>query len=220
MAAIGLYDYCTAKGEKMRLILLMAIAFVSLYAGKYDKVKITPDISYVYVYHKGKAVKVHRIQDVKHKLTGEYAKTYRPGHHIQPIRLMEGLATIGEVEVVKFMKEKVNKKEGLIIDARTRDAYAKESIPSAVNIPADIRNNDQAMDKIFKSLGMEKRTDGSWNSRRAMELVIYGDGLWCEKSSEMIKNFVSRGYPTGKLFYYRGGFQMWKIPGFTTVRNE
>ena len=43
-------------------------------AGKYDKVKITPEMAYIYVYHKGKAVKVHRIQDTKHKLTGEYAR--------------------------------------------------------------------------------------------------------------------------------------------------
>ncbi len=27
------------------------------------------------------------------------------------------------------------------------------------------------------------------------------------------------GYPPEKLLYYRGGFQMWKILGFTTVTN-
>jgi len=202
-----------------RILLLTIITLVSLQAGKYDKVKITPDISYIYVYHKGKVVKVHRIQDTRHKLTGEYAKTYRPGQYIQPIRLIKGVATIGEVEVIKFMKEKVNKKKGLIIDARSRELYTKESIPSALNIPSNIGENREAMDKIFQSLGMKRGIGGSWEGQRAMELIIYCDGLWCKKSSNLIKSFISNGYPADKLFYYRGGFQMWKILGFTTVRN-
>ncbi|MDM5271255.1 rhodanese-like domain-containing protein [Sulfurovum sp. zt1-1] len=204
---------------KFRLLLAVLTAAVTLYAGQYDKVKITPDMSYVYIYHKGKAVKVHRIQDTKHKLTGEYAKTYRPGQYIQPINLKNGVQTIGEVEVLKFMKAKVNEQQGMLIDVRDREHYKKESIPSAVNIPAKIRQNDIAMNKIFKSLGMEQRDDGSWDASRAMDLVIYCDGIWCKKSTEMIGTLLDRGYPAEKISYYRGGFQMWKILGFTTVRN-
>lgn len=204
---------------KFRLLWAVLTAASTLYAGQYDKVKITPDMSYVYVYHKGKAVKVHRIQDTKQKLTGEYAKTYRPGTYIQPINLKNGVQTIGEVEVLRFIKEKVNKKKGVLIDVRDREHYKKESIPSAVNIPAKIRQNDIAMNKILKSLGVKQHSDGTWNTDRAMELVIYCDGLWCKKSTEMIETLLKRGYPSEKISYYRGGFQMWKILGFTTVRN-
>jgi len=207
----------------MRRLVLLLVAVVSMtnfVAAKYDKVKITPDTSYIYVYHKGKVVKVHRIQDTKHKLTGEYAKTYRPKHYIQPIKLMDGIATIGEVEVLKFMKDKVNNKKGLIIDTRDRVRYNKESIPSAVNIPATIRDKTKVMEQIFFSLGMKKSNDGSWNFSKVMELVVYCDGLWCRKSPDMIKTLVDLGYPTDKIYYYRGGFQMWKILGFTTVRNQ
>ena len=45
----------------MKIVISMLTLIAALYAGQYDKVKITPLISYVYVYHKGKAVKVHRI---------------------------------------------------------------------------------------------------------------------------------------------------------------
>jgi rhodanese-related sulfurtransferase len=205
---------------KLRYLLLAAItAMTALQAETYNKVKITPDISYIYIYHKGKAVKTHRIQDTRHKLTGEYAKTYRPGTYIQPINLKNGVQTVGEVEVLQFMKNKVNKKRGLILDVRDRAKYAKESLPSAVNIPVKIGKNSGAMKKIFKSLGMVELGDGSWNDRRAMELVVYCDGLWCKKSVEMINILLEHGYPADKIFYYRGGFQMWKILGFTTVKN-
>jgi rhodanese-related sulfurtransferase len=188
-------------------------------AGRYDKVKITPEISYIYVYHKGKAVKIHRIQDTKNKLTGEYAKTYRPGQDIQPISLKNGVKTIGEVELLKFLKEKVNKKKGLLVDLRSREYYKKESIPGAVNIPFKIINNHEKMEKIIKVLGAKRLADGTLDTTHARTVTFYCHGLWCGKSSEFIKAFLKLGYPADKILYYRGGFQMWKILGFTTVTN-
>jgi rhodanese-related sulfurtransferase len=206
---------------KTKLLLTTGLLYMTvMHAGEFDTVKITPDMSSVFVYHKSKAVKVYRIQDTSHKLTGEYAKTYRPGTFIQPIVLNNGAKTIGEVEVLKFMKENVNKKKGLIIDVRDKEAYAGESIPSAVNIPVKIIKNDSAIHKIFESLGMSKNSDGSWSEHNAMNLVIYCDGLWCKKSTEMINILIQRGYPAEKILYYRGGFQMWKILGFTTIKNK
>ena len=65
----------------MRILALLLVWAVAASAGQFDKVKITPDISYIYVYHKGKAVKVHRTQDTKNKLTGEYAKIRSVSRH-------------------------------------------------------------------------------------------------------------------------------------------
>ena len=110
----------------MRIIALLLIGAVAASASKYDKVKITPDISYIYAYHKGKAVKVHRIQDTKNKLTGEYAKIFRPGKDIQPIKMHKDIKTIAEVEVLHFMRDKVNKKQGLLVDVRSKEEYQKE----------------------------------------------------------------------------------------------
>lgn len=204
----------------MKIIIAVCILMIGLYAGQYDKVKIAPDISYIYVYHKGKAVKVHRIQDTKNKLTGEYAKTYRPGQYIQPVKIDDTIKTIGEVELIDFMQKKVNKKRGLIIDVRSRQAYADEAIPSAVNIPLEVLDSPEAASKIFHALGMQKKRDGSWDGSQAMDLIIYCHGLWCRKSVDFINRLVSYGYPAKKILYYRGGFQMWKILGFTTVKNS
>jgi len=205
----------------MRYITLLLALIVSIAsAGKYDKVKITPDMAYIYVYHKGKAVKVHRIQDTKHKLTGEYANIYRPGKYIQPIKMHQDVKTVGEVEILKFMKTKVNKKKGLLVDLRPKRDYQRESIPSAVNIPASVKNNKAKVEKILRVLGAKRLNDGSLDTSKVLEVAFYCNGLWCDKSSDFIKAFLDLGYPADKMLYYRGGFQMWKILGFTTVTNK
>ena len=223
MATSGTYDYNTQEGGlKMKILLMILSIAMLLNAGKYDKVKITPEISYVLVYHNGKSVKVHRIQNIKHRLTGEYAKISRPcpGQCIQPISMGSDINTIGEVEVVKFLKSKVNGNKGLLIDVREKKQYNDETIPSSVNIPYSIHNDSEAMDKIFVALGMKKRVDESWDDAHALDLIFYCNGLWCAKSSSFIREFVDRGYPASRIGYYRGGFQMWKILGFTTVKAK
>ena len=204
----------------MRAITLLLVLMVSGYAGQYDKVKITPEISYIYVYHKGKAVKVHRIQNTKNKLTGEYASTYRPNQDIQPIKMHKDIQTIGEVELLYFMKNRVNKKKGILVDLRSKKAYKSESIPSAVNIPSQTKNNKIKVEKILEVLGAKRLADGSLDAGKAMDVAFYCNGLWCDKSSEFIETFLDLGYPADKMLYYRGGFQMWKILGFTTVTNR
>lgn len=203
----------------MRIVIALLMVVIGAYATPDMKVKISPSVAYIYVYHKGKAIKIQRIQDPQHKLTGEYAKTYRPGQYIQPIKLDNTIKTIGEIEVIDFMRNKVNRKKGLIIDVRNRTSFKKEAIPSAVNIPVGITDNREAMSKIFHSLGMKQKANGTWDSTNAMELLIYCGGLWCKKSQEFIKKIVGLGYPAEKIKYYRGGFQMWKILGLTTVKN-
>ncbi len=204
----------------MRKIILLLIATVYLSAGQYDKVKITPEMSYIYVYHKGKAVKVHRIQDIKHKLTGEYAKIYRPGRDIQPIKVHPKVDSIAEIELLHFMKDKGNTGKGILVDLRTKEMYKKESIPSAVSIPFKVKDNPEKMAKVMKIFGAVVANDGSWDMRNAMEIVFYCNGLWCDKPPRFIEIFLELGYPADKIAFYRGGFQMWKILGFTTVTNK
>jgi len=204
----------------MKIITLLLALAVAATAGQFDKVKITPDMAYIYVYHKGKAVKVHRIQDTKNKLTGEYAQVYRPGKSIQPIKMHTDVKTVGEVEILQFMKRKVNKKKGLLVDLRPKVDYKKESIPSAVNIPARVKDNKAKLERILKVLGAKRADDGTLDTSNALEVAFYCDGLWSDKSSDFIKVFLDLGYPADKILYYRGGFQMWKILGFTTVTNQ
>jgi len=204
----------------MRILAFILGCAVTLSAGQFDKVKITPDMAYIYVYHKGKAVKVHRIQNTKHKLTGEYAKIYRPGKAIQPIKMHDDIQTIGEVELLHFMQKKGNKRKGLVVDLRSKALYKKETIPSSVNIPAGIKDNKAKLEKVLKILGAKRTADGTLDTSRVMDIVFYDHGLWSDDTSEVIKTFLEVGYPADKILYYRGGIQMWKILGFTTVANK
>ena len=203
----------------MKKLILLLILTMGVGAGQFDKVKITPELSYIYVYHKGKAIKVHRIQDTKHKLTGEYAKQYRPGQDIQPIKMHKEIQTIGEVELLHFMKIKGNNKTGVLVDLRPRKAHNRESIPSSVNIPASTKDDKVKLEKILKVFGAKRLDDGSLDTSKVMQVAFYCNGLWCDKAPKFIKTFLELGYPAEKMLYYRGGFQMWKILGFTTVTN-
>ena len=201
----------------MKFLLSIILLTIALYSVNYNQVKITPELSYVHAYHKSSIIKIHRIQDTKHKLTGEYAITYKPMTYIQPIKI-KGIKTIGEVELLKFIKTKANKQRGLLIDARSKKAY-KKSIPSAINIPSEVMKNDSKVKKILSALGIKTKKDGSINSKQALSLVIYSHANWCDKAPNFIKILLENGYPANKILYYRGGIQMWKILGFTTIRN-
>ena len=218
MATPGVDHYST-QGAEMKYVVIICILITYVWAGQYDKVKITPTLSYMYVYHKVKAVKIHRIQDTAHKLTGEYAKQYRPNTEIQPIKMMQGIKTIGEIELLQFLQEKVNTKKGILIDVRTKKDYEAATIPSAVNIPYKTTQDREKMENIIHIFGLNRLESSEVDSSRAVDIAVFCHGLWCSKAPRFIQTLVALGYPKDKIFYYRGGMQMWKILGFTTVGN-
>jgi len=203
-----------------KIILSLLIFSIYSIAGKYDKVRISPDTSYIYVYHKGKAVKIHRIQDTKHKLVGEYTKLYRPNQYIQPVKLSKKIKTIAEIELLKFMEDKSNSKQGIVIDLRNKVQYKQESIPSASNIPFEIKDNPEKLKKVLAIFGAVRDENGKLDATNALDIAFHCDGLWSNKSAVIINEFIKLGYPANKIYYYRGGFQMWKILGLTTVSNN
>ena len=74
--------------------------------------------------------------------------------------------------------------------------------------------------KVFTLLGMIVNKDGSWNFSKAKELEIFDNGVWCDQSRRLIDGMLKYGYPSDKMYYYRSGFQGWKLLGLTTVVNK
>ncbi len=206
----------------IKLTLSIALLITTLVAGKYDKVKITKDMSHVLVYHKGRAVNIHRIQDVRNHLTGTYAKiSYAcPGKCIQPISFNDKIETVGEVEVIRFIKNEVNHNNGALIDARPREFYNRGTIPSSINIPFSLSTNTKAISSILEVLGVKKNSKGKLDTKKAIDILVYCNGPWCSKSKQLITALLKNGYPSDKIRYYRGGFQMWKSLGLTTVKTD
>jgi hypothetical protein len=207
---------------------LEILLLCSLFAGQNDDVNgkdiavwITKDTPYLYTYHKGQKIKVGRIQDSDNRLSDDYAKTSRacPPFCIHPTNVTKDVQTIGEVELIDFMKKKVSTVKGVIIDARLKSWFELETIPSAVNIPYPIMEsgNKKVIEKVFKILGMRLDSKGKWDFSKAKELVAFDNGVWCDQSTRLIKGMIKNGYPAKKIFSYRDGFQGWKLLGLTTV---
>ncbi len=188
------------------------------------KVKITKDIPYIDIDVMGNAVRIERIQDLNHKLTNSYSKTSRPcpPFCVQPFTPIKGIETIGEVELIDFLKNEVNNNTGIIIDARLPKWYQEGTIPGAINIPFPILNphkSKEYLEQVLSILGVEKK-DGKWDFSHAQKLVIFDNGPWCQQGNLAMKYLVEISYPKNKIKYYRGGMQFWQILGFNVLKQK
>lgn len=195
-----------------------------------DKVAvgITPDMASVDVMHKGKKTTISRNQDENNTVNPAFGKTSRkcPPFCIQPSTLAPGVETIGEVEVLGYLKKMADGDESiLVIDSRTPDWVKKGTIPGAVNIPWTTLNPAKGADPI--SIGEiltgqfgVKEQEGLWDYSGAKTLVMFCNGMWCGQSPNNILNLLKFGYPADKIKWYRGGMQDWEILGLTTVPGE
>ena len=182
------------------------------------EVNITEDLESVDVDHGGKTVKVQRIQNTRNKITNSYAKTSRPcpPFCIHPMVVAKGVTTVGELELLKFLKEDVQNNRGLLIDARMPQWYQNGTIPGALNIPFNILGDETYLSRVLELLGATK-SGGKWNFKNAQKLMLFCNGQWCDQSPRAIKSLLKAGYPPNKIFYYRGGMQNWQLMGLTTV---
>lgn len=54
---------------------------------------------------------------------------------IAPMKVAKGVETIGELEVINYIKEAQKSEDILLVDARTEDWYESIHIPTALNVP-------------------------------------------------------------------------------------
>jgi hypothetical protein len=199
---------------------ILTLALLCLPLSAID-VNIVEGLSHIDVDVDGKPVRIQRIQDTKHKLTNSYTKTSRPAppFSIQPFQPIEGIETVSELDVLDFLKNKVTKDTGILLDARMPKWNKEGTIPASTNIPFSIlasKANNQYIEKIFNLLGVEK--DGEqWDFSNAQMLLVFDNGPWCQQGVHAMKNLLKLGYPKSKMLYYRGGMQYWQILGLTTI---
>ena len=206
------------------------------------EVNITEDKPYTLVNHGEDLVKVQRIQDTANTLSGAFTKTLRPcpPFCVNPLNIEHGVATVAELEVVKFMETAMPGGHGVMIDARTAGWYQKGTIPGSVNIPFTVFEksaDDPELVEVLERLGAKQRDkvsvlirslekaglfDGdektdTWDFSEARQLLLWCNGPWYGQSPRAIRALISLGYPVEKLHYYRGGMQMWQSLGLSTV---
>ena len=142
------------------------------------------------------------------EIEGEWARTSRPcpDFCIQPIRPAEGVTTVGELELIEMLQDP----EAFVVDSRTNDWFQGGSIPGAINIPYTY-----ILDQMDQ-LGCEPDFDG-WSCENAKPVALFCNGIWCGQSPTAIRNMIEAGYPSDRIYYYRGGMQVWRMLGLTVT---
>ncbi len=184
------------------------------------EVNIAIDVPSITVYHRGTEVKIKRIQDVENRLVDDFSKTSRPcpPFCIHPMEAAHGVQTFGEIELLNFLQNEVASENGLLIDARMPEWYESETIPTSINIPFIVFTHASAKrERILELLGGVKMSSGEYDFSAAKHLCLFCNGPWCDQSPRAIRGLIESGYPAEKLAYYRGGMQLWKLFGLTTV---
>ncbi|MEW7997521.1 MAG: rhodanese-like domain-containing protein [Candidatus Thiodiazotropha endolucinida] len=209
------------------LILSLFTASLSTISGADTlEVMITPEIGEFSVKHAGKELLIRRNQDTDALLEFDFARTSRPCPPFcaQPIQVTDGVNTIGEIELIAFMKTALNDGSGLLIDARTPDWHERGTIPGSINVPFTHLNPSQGADEITLDESMTlfgaTKNDGEWDFSQAKTLVLWCNGPWCGQSPTAIHGLLSIGYPAQKLRYYRGGMQLWQVFGLPIVSTD
>ncbi len=106
-------------------------------------VNIAADMPSVDVMHGGQKATIMRNQNQDNNVNPAFAKTSRkcPPFCIQPGELAPGVETIGELEIIHYLKKMSDGDTSImVVDSRTPDWVAKGTIPGAVNIPWDKLN--------------------------------------------------------------------------------
>ncbi|MCW8933187.1 MAG: rhodanese-like domain-containing protein [Gammaproteobacteria bacterium] len=207
-------------------ILTLSMSSAAVIAGDL-KVKITSDIASVDVMHNGKKVRIQRNQSNENTVDPRFAKTSRncPPFCINPISLAPGVETLGEIEVLDYLKKMSDGDNSiLVIDSRTPNWVKAGTIPGAKNLPWTKLSVKKGADPITIAeivtgeFGAKENDDDSFDYSNAKTLVMFCNGMWCGQSPNNIRTLLKMGYPANKIKWYRGGMQNWENLGFTTVK--
>ena len=196
----------------MKLFLAAALVFcLGSVSAMAAEGRITKEIASVTVSTENGDVVIKRNPNGKNMINPAFAKTSRkcPPFCIQPVDVAPGVKTVGELEVINFLKGKM----GVLIDARTVEWHVRGTIPGAKSIPFT-----QVAGRL-NELGCAK-SGGKWNCANAKDVLLFCNGLWCGQSPTAIRAMLREGYPANKIRYYRGGMQGWESVGLTVVEGS
>lgn len=210
---------------RIRAGIFAILAGATLVAGADQPVGITASLPHVDTFHAGKPFRIEREADNFNQIDPDFALTSRPcpPYCVQPMQLAPGVETIGELELLDYLRRSGDDRAGVVvIDSREEHWLLRTGIiPGAIHLtwtqlhpahaePAQIADTLQF---VFGAA----RTGALWNFESARTAVFYCNGVWCGQSPTNIKQLLALGYPAHKLKWYRGGMQSWKSLGFNTA---
>ncbi|MCV2874816.1 rhodanese-like domain-containing protein [Rhodobacteraceae bacterium XHP0102] len=198
----------------MRRVIL-SFCFATAVAGTAataEPVGITPDMMSATIQTEQGPVEIARIQDTENRLTGDFALTSRPCPNfcIQPMTPAEGVTTIGELELIEMLQAE----DAVVMDGRIRSEFEAATIPGAISVPYT-----EAADRLGE-FGCEVDFDGYICEGDLPRVVLFCNGPWCGQSPTAARRMIEAGFPAERIYYYRGGMQVWQSLGLTTVAGR
>lgn len=156
----------------------------------------------------------HQKEEILIKREAQSKKHTCPPFCIQPIKI-KNIHSVGELEVLAFIKTLKEKKSKLLIDARSSTLYKINTIPGAINIPYNMmENRSKYQKKVLELLGATPQ-GSQWSFTRVPTLLIFGNSEEEAQATKAIKSLLKLSYPSNKILFYRGGLEAWKRLGLT-----
>ena len=216
------------KAITMSLVTASLVLSANAFAkGENKPVGISKGVMSVEVINHGKKTEITRNQDNKNTIKQDFAKTSRPcpPFCIQPMVLAPGVETIGELEVMDYLKKMAAGDDSiLVVDSRTPDWVKKGTIPGSINIPWKKLKAGEAspiaIGEVMEDNFNVEELDEGFDFSKAKTLVMFCNGMWCGQSPNNIKSLLGMGYPANKIKWYRGGMQDWEVLGLSTVPGK
>ena len=193
----------------MGLVLALGIPAVSYAENK--PVNIGKGVMSVPIETEAGVVEISRIQDNENRIDGDWARTSRPCPNfcVQPMVPAKDVTPIGEQEVIAMLQDP----DAVLVDSRVAKWYYDGTIPGAQHIPYT-----EVADRLDE-LGCEIDFDG-WICDDAKPVALFCNGPWCGQSPTAIRAMIKAGYPAEKIYYYRGGMQVWRMLGLTVIEPK
>jgi rhodanese-related sulfurtransferase len=136
---------------------------------------------------------------------------------LSPMTAAPNVPTLGELDMIEFLSTQVDSGDGLLIDARLPEDRALGYIPASVNIPtATLAPTNPYRNEILLALGAQ-HYEGVFSFTDAISLRVYDSGPATQDAAALIVDLLVAGYPPEKIGYYRGGMQVWKTLGLSTM---
>jgi len=187
-------------------LLMSLLTFSTIVVNANDMISKT--LAFIEIEHQGKPVTIKRIFSPKSKVDAIVA--------LQPMEI-GNVKTIGELEVLNFIKESKDDARLMFIDARTKRWYHKETIASAMNLPFSMLDEHSTYQKKIVTLLGAVYFGQQWDFSNVNTLLIFGNGIVDIQATSAIKSLIKLGYPSEKLLYYRGGIESWKRLGLSVI---
>jgi rhodanese-related sulfurtransferase len=212
-----------SKTDRLRQLCAVFALHIGIVSASDTEAKITPDREGLTVEHQGRPVHVQHDQNETQAIEPNFQRTLRrcPLFCIRPMHLPGGMETIGEIEMLDYLRRRVDGDDSVaIVDSRGAKWHKRGTIPGAVNIRykrLSLRSAEEPdiADMLEPQFDARRRTE-LWDFRDAKALVMFCNGAWCAN----MRSLTRMGYPPSKIKWYRGGMQAGETLGLTTVAAE